>query len=805
MCKKLVVFALAFGLIAGMARADLVITNGDFEADAGAGDLENVSLWYDDLSTNFWESAWQSDRGGVTPNGTQVVVFCSWNTVEGDPLTGSYIYQSIGTSSGESSVTIGFDWGHPDDVAAGRLDGITIAAYASDGTTDPNDDVDINGAEGVTLLDSASYSHVAEGTDGEIFPVVVTLDLSGANAGDEIFLRFNNYMPEAGADPWPVLDNVQITSEPAPTTPFSLGAVEDIELGNDPQTGPESNSNGSGLGARDIPDRRRVILISYDISSLMGRGPVSNVSFSHFSHDQHGEVNVYGVIEDLDLLEVESLTWNTAPGVQNDPTPELNSPVALDPNDLTDALLTFVGPGETGLRFSTDTSQALADFINADTDGILTFLIAPSAEGNQLIIRARTHAAGGTLLEGELPLPVDPGTDGLIAYYTMENDANDSSGNGLNGTILGDPNFVEGYEGMALDLDGDGDYVDCGYDPLFDVTTNEITVSAWVTIRSIANQWAAIAAKGEYAWRLGNASLDPRFHFGITIWNAPDTASIDGVTAVGFDEWHHVAGMFDGSNIMVYLDGVLDVSVATTEPIGVNDKSMLIGNNPDDPVRYWDGLIDELKIYDRALSEGEVRYLASIPEPIMLDVENFSFELPGTGKQKCWDGENLNSETGDDPNDYFEDVPGWSNDTAAADSGVEGPDAWPGNTEGVWAGYMMGTDPSIYNLLNYDIKAGDNYVLSVDVRDNWTSDAALPAQLQMTLYYEADGVRVPVATQAVELTTEWATFALPFSADDIPESIGNMLGIELKNASNATADNNSWIGMDNVLVSVSPN
>jgi hypothetical protein len=90
MCRKLFLLALVLGLgLVSIAQAELVITNGDFEADAGAGDLENVSLWYDDLSTNFWESAWQSDRVGVTPNGTQVVVFFSWNTVEGDPMNGS--------------------------------------------------------------------------------------------------------------------------------------------------------------------------------------------------------------------------------------------------------------------------------------------------------------------------------------------------------------------------------------------------------------------------------------------------------------------------------------------------------------------------------------------------------------------------------------------------------------------------------------------------------------------------------------------------------------------------------------------
>jgi len=406
----------------------------------------------------------------------------------------------------------------------------------------------------------------------------------------------------------------EVAPEPEPITqPFTVGATGDITICNDERYGPDQSNSGSGVESRNIPARRNVALISYDISGLKaGGGVFSNVSFSHFSHDQNDEVSVYGIIEDLDLLDVESLTWNTAPGVQNDPTPELGAPVALDVNDLTDVLMTFIPPADVGVRFSTDTSQALADFLNSDTDGIVTFLFAASAEDTQAIIRSREHSAGGTLLEGEIiipPEPVDPGTDGLIAYYAMEDSVSDGSGHRLHGTILGDPNFVAGHDGLALDLDGNGDYVDCGYDPLFDVTTNEITVSAWVTIRSIANQWAAIAAKGEYAWRLGNASWDPRFHFGITIWSAPDTASLDGVTAVGYDEWHHAAGVFDGSNIMVYLDGALDVSAATTEPIGVNDKNMLIGDNPDSPGRYWDGLIDELMIYNRGLSEGEVRYL----------------------------------------------------------------------------------------------------------------------------------------------------------------------------------------------------
>jgi hypothetical protein len=208
------------------------------------------------------------------------------------------------------------------------------------------------------------------------------------------------------------------------------------------------------------------------------------------------------------------------------------------------------------------------------------------------------------------PAPEGPSTEGLVAYYPLEGDALDASDNMLDGVIMGDPNFVEGVAGMAMDLDGVDDYVDCGNDPIIDAIS-EISVSAWLNIRAINTAWQAAVVKGENAWRLGNVNLDPRFHFGITIWNAPDTASVDGAIEVGFDEWHHVTGTFDGANISVYLDGVLDTSAPTTEPIGISATNVFIGDNSESPGRYWDGLIDEVMIYQRALTEEEIMGLAS--------------------------------------------------------------------------------------------------------------------------------------------------------------------------------------------------
>jgi hypothetical protein len=85
-------------------------------------------------------------------------------------------------------------------------------------------------------------------------------------------------------------------------------------------------------------------------------------------------------------------------------------------------------------------------------------------------------------------IAAEVGVEGLVAYYPFENDASDSSGKGLHGTVVGDPTFVEGPAGygMALDFDGDGDYVDCGNSTLFDVT-EQITVAAWVPTLQVSN------------------------------------------------------------------------------------------------------------------------------------------------------------------------------------------------------------------------------------------------------------------------------------------------------------------------------
>ncbi len=220
MMRSVVCVLMCVGWVS-MANA-LTITNGDFETGGGEN-ISNVTGWYDYNVGGFWEGAWQTNASWITPNGTNVIVLSANGSSAEDPLAGqSYLYQSIGIAAGQTSVMIGFDWGHPNDTGAGRHDKVTVSVFASDGSFVAGDNTDIYGVAGVTLLDYASFEHVRvspAGTIDEMWSVVATLDLSDANVGDEIFLRFNS------ASEWPVIDNVHIVPEPMTLALLGLGGL----------------------------------------------------------------------------------------------------------------------------------------------------------------------------------------------------------------------------------------------------------------------------------------------------------------------------------------------------------------------------------------------------------------------------------------------------------------------------------------------------------------------------------------------------------------------------------------------------
>ncbi|MCM4157286.1 PKD domain-containing protein [Gramella sp. AN32] len=152
-------------------------------------------------------------------------------------------------------------------------------------------------------------------------------------------------------------------------------------------------------------------------------------------------------------------------------------------------------------------------------------------------------------------------------------------------------------------------------------------------------------------------------------------------------------------------------------------------------------------------------------------VENGDFSLPGDAKYSNW-----------------ENIPGWNSDTQAADSGVEAP-AEDGNV----VAYKMSSDPSVYNLTDHIIAAGEEFKVNVEASDAWNS-----SQFIVTLYYDnGDGTRNVLATQTFDLSSE-EPFELTTMATEA--SVGANLGIEFDNISTDGGD--GWTQFDNVQLFV---
>jgi len=204
------------------------------------------------------------------------------------------------------------------------------------------------------------------------------------------------------------------------------------------------------------------------------------------------------------------------------------------------------------------------------------------------------------------PEPVDPGTGNLVASYSFENNTQDGSGNGLNGTIMGNPAFVGGIAGMALSFDGVNDYVDFGNNAAFDIA-EQITLSAWVNPNDAGSgQHKPYVGKGDNAYAIKHANSNTiEFFIYDGGWYVAQVKVDDSFNG----EWHHVAGTYDGSELKTYVDGILGATMAHVGLIEVQTHNLTIGTNSQASGRFYDGAIDEVNIYNRALSNAEIRFL----------------------------------------------------------------------------------------------------------------------------------------------------------------------------------------------------
>jgi tetratricopeptide (TPR) repeat protein len=206
---------------------------------------------------------------------------------------------------------------------------------------------------------------------------------------------------------------------------------------------------------------------------------------------------------------------------------------------------------------------------------------------------------------------------GLIGWWKLDEKqgdfADDSSGNNRFGRLMGDPKWQPsgGKIGGALEFDGDGDYIDLGTNLVPDIT-GQITVTAWIKVNAFNYDYTAIITKGDSAWRLQRDQATDHLEFACSGLDVPNMqwSNVLGNVNVNDGQWHHAAGVYDGEMLYLYVDGKLDVSSKAAGTINTNDQPVYIGENAEQQERFWNGLIDDVRIYNYALSEEEIMTLS---------------------------------------------------------------------------------------------------------------------------------------------------------------------------------------------------
>ena len=216
--------------------------------------------------------------------------------------------------------------------------------------------------------------------------------------------------------------------------------------------------------------------------------------------------------------------------------------------------------------------------------------------------------------------------EGLVGAWTFDDGtAKDYSGYGNHGEILGDPKVVKGKFGNALEFDGSDDGVEIEDDEVLQLT-EPFTAAAWIFPRSCKDH-AGIVWKGSaigWATDVYNFRIAQLGSNGLT-WGAC-TGPIEGYFGTAgvlgqMDEWYHVALVEDGTKGIAYVNG--ESGIPTTEG-DANRPAPPYAPLEDHPVRigwaigsqgaipgdvYFEGIIDEVFLYDRPMQEDEINEL----------------------------------------------------------------------------------------------------------------------------------------------------------------------------------------------------
>ena len=291
----------------------------------------------------------------------------------------------------------------------------------------------------------------------------------------------------------------------------------------------------------------------------------------------------------------------------------------------------------------------LCDNVDNDCDGTLDDGVADDLDGDGLSAcdgdcddgDADTHPGAAEVCDG-----IDNDCDGALpgdeadldgdGWSTCDGDCDDGNDSMSPGAVEvcedGIDSDCDGIDPLclyedawALDFDGADDYVDLGDHADFDQLSDELTIEAMIW----PDAGASAYSKPILSKRLRLSGVGETTGFGLYYWSFADANQHSVKVTLNTDagshheysssggivpqEWTHVTTVYDGTSVLVYLDGQLDTQAIVTGAIQPNDDPLEIGSRSDAGGYFFDGLISQVRLWNRALEASEVEQQFLLP------------------------------------------------------------------------------------------------------------------------------------------------------------------------------------------------
>jgi hypothetical protein len=206
-----------------------------------------------------------------------------------------------------------------------------------------------------------------------------------------------------------------------------------------------------------------------------------------------------------------------------------------------------------------------------------------------------------------------------VAHWTFDAPADgrvaDVSGKGNAGTLVGGPIPTAGRIGGALQFDGRRSHVAVAHSASLSFT-GPFTIAAWIKpvgasdpnmARAIVEKWDGPTSDSMSGYLL---RITTKGHGHFMVRDGTKYSEVASVKPIPIDVWTHLAATFDGTNVKLYVNGVLDRTMSSTVSPAASTAPLRIGMGGGGGAHYFNGSIDDVRLYSRALSLEEIARLA---------------------------------------------------------------------------------------------------------------------------------------------------------------------------------------------------